>query len=118
MRPFRIGTSSWSRDAFCSMIVATGSRSPGSSRVEWLDRGTSLRSPRPAGTWLAVAIRRRHDQDRTTRMLGDLVRDAPLEGLASPRQSARPDDDDGGVDLVRDVDDALPPRGGQRRPRL
>jgi hypothetical protein len=45
-------------------------------------------------------LRRRHDQDGAPGMLGDVMRDAPLEQLADSPQPSRPDHDHGGIDLV------------------
>src|SRR5262249_41001801 len=64
------------------------------------------RALRSAPRRLATAIRRRHDQDRPVRMLGNLVRDASLERLADAVQAARAHDDHRCVDLIGDVDDA------------
>ena len=50
MRPWRTGTRSASRAAFCSSSSATGSgRSAAGDQPEWLDRRTCLRAARPVG---------------------------------------------------------------------
>ena len=51
-------------------------------------------------------------------MLGDVVHDAPLEQLADSPQPSRPDHDHGGIDLVCNLDDALPGRSREVGSRL
>ena len=58
-------------------------------------------------------MRRRHDQHRPPSVLGDLVRKTSVEGLLQAAQSPRTDHDHGRVQLVGDVDDALPGGGGE-----
>jgi hypothetical protein len=52
-------------------------------------------------------LRRRHDQDGPPGVLGDVARDAPLKQLADSPHPSRPQHDQGGIDLVCNVDDAL-----------
>jgi hypothetical protein len=51
-------------------------------------------------------------------VLGDVVRDAALEQLTGAFQAARAEHDQGGVDLVGDVDDVLPRGRAKVRARL
>jgi len=56
---------------------------------------------------LPTVTRGRHDQHRPPSVLGDLVREAPVEDLLQPAQSSRSDHDHGRVQLAGDIDDAL-----------
>jgi hypothetical protein len=79
--------------------------------------------PEPASRfalgWVLSALGSgRNDQHRSAGMLGDLVRDASRELLADAFQTLRAQDNHRRVDLVRDVDDALPERLLELGPRL
>ena len=60
-------------------------------------------------------MRRRHDEDRPSRMFGDLVRDAPLEDFAGSLEAAGAEHDHSRVDFVGDLDNAFPARRGETR---
>src|SRR4051794_17644292 len=70
-------------------------------------RSARRRGRRPAALPTPIG---RDDQHRPAGVLGDLVRHAPVDELLRTTEPARPDHDDGCVDLVGRVDDRLPRR--------
>src|SRR3954447_26044671 len=64
------------------------------------------------GSRLTAFARRWNDQGRLAGVLGNLMGDAALEALSYPGQAVGADHDYRGIDLVGDVQDALP---GHRR---
>ena len=65
-----------------------------------------------------ASMRRRHDEDWASCLLGDLVRDAPLERLASALEATGAEHDHRSVDLVRGVDNPFPGRRSETSTRL